>query len=281
MCNRCTADGHKPGSPGRSNGFWLRSDRQRTWERGSSSGESSRCPRGGGGGRSRLAAAPGQVQARAAPNRHHAETAPRAHLICALSRAGGSRRSSSIGRSACDERHWQRLRRPDWRQVRIRFILLYEQLRASRLLRDRPSGMFCLQPAIGVGAPASERRGAECSEHGEETAQAASDAGGSAPGVRQQDRARAESATERNGPRFGRALTGGSAAASFRRGAFQRVHTRSRAHSAPPRLSCATDHKYATPGCLPARYSVSESSFQPSVASFSSFTSCDTSPSEP
>jgi hypothetical protein len=48
-----------------------------------------------------------------------------------------------------------------WRARLLRFILKDEQLRASRLLRNRASGVFCVQSAAGDGAPSPERRSAQ------------------------------------------------------------------------------------------------------------------------
>jgi len=93
-----------------------------------------------------------------------------------------------------------------WRGVALHFILKHEQPRASRLLRDSPSGFHCVQSAGGDGAPPPQRRGAECREPGEETAQAAA-AGGPPARVRQQDRARSRPSAQRLRSRLGRALT--------------------------------------------------------------------------
>lgn len=215
MCNRCTADGHKRGSPGRPGYF-----RDSTGTCGGR-GEREREPGGAHGALRSSSPAERRASSARAAETCIMPSPLRARTLSAPFRRRGAAREElgKSGGSACDGVHCQRQRRPDWRQVRIRFILLYEQLRASRLLRDRPSGMFCLQSAIGVGAQASERRSTECAEHGEETAQAASDAGGSAPRIRKQDRARAGDAAGRGGHpartrdaapvglRFGRALT--------------------------------------------------------------------------
>jgi hypothetical protein len=103
-------------------------------------------------------------------------------------RARGCSAEQSFARQRSRERRYHCSR--CWRGLRLRFILKDEQPRASRLLRNRPSSVFCVQSAANVGAPPPERRGAQRRWPRQKAAQAAP-SGCATARLRQQDRARA------------------------------------------------------------------------------------------